>query len=447
MLRVAEVALPSTPYMDLPSSSPSSSSARPHVVYASAFTSVHSSTAALIQADLFCASGRATGWASATNLFRFRLVSAMWLLAAAIWIPVCEYQGGQCAVGIARDPSLGEQGTLSGEGEPNPDPSIAPETPHVRTLWLLASLSYVMACALGLYFTYHMYLAYANRLLFKQCCSYDYSSLTIVTHASTSAHPLTWSHKLAGLLFQLVVPTTIGVCALYLVFILPDRRPLSWLISLHLHLAVGIFAGVELVWSKFLFRPKALVYWTFGAMAYILLLLGVQIRGHRWEYSSLNPDRSESIAIVAWICGLLFLGPGCFLACALVQYTRDGWTRGVFTSAVDIGEAHAQATSQLEQASILHSRGMYIQGALARFARDADDGAGGDPPDTPVQLQADRSPQPPRRNPSLNDSSSSSSASELSIEYSNQQGQSQSMFGSLASNSMGWLRSWWIAQP
>lgn len=178
--------------------------------FGATFSSAHSSTAATIQADLFCSSGHTT-WTAPTKLFHFRVIAAAWLLSAAIWVPICELQGGACLVGHRRLEEDGELGTLSGEGQPNPDPSATPVSAHERTLWLLVSLSYIMSVLLGLYFLYLLFLAYRYRLLFKQCTSYPIESLSVISYSSTAAHPLTPSQKLAAVLFQLIVPTTIGV--------------------------------------------------------------------------------------------------------------------------------------------------------------------------------------------------------------------------------------------
>ena len=215
--------LPSSPYMNLPSSSPS----RPtdgyasiglngtHTIYytttAESMMQPNSSTGALIQADLFCSSSRSLGKSGPMNLLRFRFFSAVWLLVCNIFLPVCEYQGDTCAFGITRYTADGERGTLSGEGQPNPDPGVHPDTPYQRTLWFIASLSYIFSCGLFLYFLYSIFLAYSYRFLFKQCTSYPYDNLSIVSHSSSSGRPLVFSQKVAAIMFQLIIPSTIGV--------------------------------------------------------------------------------------------------------------------------------------------------------------------------------------------------------------------------------------------
>lgn len=205
--------LPSTPYQSLPSQAPSRGHHHQHRrggsgQFSPAFTSAtSSSTAALIQADVFC-----SGRVRPAMLLRLRIFFFLLLLAGAIAAPLCEYAGGRCAMGVARDDeSLGERGTLSGEGQPEPDAHTPPASAHTRTVWMVSSLSFVTSLALLLYFALLLAVTYAYRLLFKQCCSYDYDSLTVVSSSSTAAHPLVPAMKLAALLFQLVVPTTIGV--------------------------------------------------------------------------------------------------------------------------------------------------------------------------------------------------------------------------------------------
>lgn len=130
--------------------------------------------------------------------------------------------------------------------------------------------------------------------------------------------------------------------------------------------------------SRFLFRLKALVYWCFLCVSYCALLMALYIAHQRWEYPSLSRTRSLAWALLAWLGVPALLGPGCFLLAAGVQYVRDGASRGVFTSPVDIG-ACAAARHGAAQSALLH-RGEYIHGALERYASD-----GGAAPCTPVR--------------------------------------------------------------
>ena len=135
--------------------------------------------------------------------------------------------------------------------------------------------------------------------------------------------------------------------------------------------------------SRFLFRLKALVYWCFLCLSYISLLMALYIAYQQWEYPVLSRTRSLPLAMLSWLGLPLLLGPGCFLLAAAVQYGRDGATRGVFTSPVDIGAcmaAHAHA-----ERSVLHSRGEYIHGALQRYASDSDAATGAAPLRTPAR--------------------------------------------------------------
>ena len=183
------------------------------------FDHTSSATAAHIQADVF-SSRRIT----AGSLLHMRIFCALWMTVGVLLVPVCEFTGGSCALGVSRgDSSLpGERGNLVGEGQPLPDPSATPLGPHARTLWTMASLSYVLSLALLAYLLVLLLLSFRHRMLLKQCASYSYSSLSIVSHSSTAAHPLTLGMKFAALLFQIVIPSTIGVSSLMRTASLPQ---------------------------------------------------------------------------------------------------------------------------------------------------------------------------------------------------------------------------------
>lgn len=381
--------IPSTPYQYLPSAAPSRGSVGGTGAGQSGSllglfrVSPHSSTAALIQADCFTSAR-----ISAAALLRLRVFSMLWLMMSSLLVPLCEFTGGSCALGVSRsDLSLGERGTLAGDGQPDPSSDRSPADAHDRTLWAMSTLSYVLSLALLCYFSLLVLLSLKHQMLFKQCSSYSYSSLCIVTHTSTAGHPLRFTMKFAALLFQILVPTTIGAAAIYWCVQLPYRRPLSWPISIQVHLIPALLACSELVWSRFLFRLKALMYWCVAALLYGLLLLITYIRTERWVYSSLDwrPPHSVALCVITWIATPIFLGPLCFLLAACAQYVRDGCKRGLLTSAQDIGSRQSESFRMSASSSFLSRQSNYIAGALASHAAAANGDASASP--TPTSSQ------------------------------------------------------------
>ena len=372
--RRAMLDVPSTPYQYLPSAAPS----RGGVGGASADAgqsgsllgmfrvSPTSSTAALIQADCFTSAR-----ISAVALLRLRIFAMLWLMMGALLVPLCEYAGDSCALGVSRsDLTLGERGTLAGDGQPDPSMDRAPISAHARTLWAMSTLSYVLSLALLCYFSMLVLLSLKHSMLMKQCASYSYSALCVVSHASTAGHPLRFSMKFTALLFQLLVPTTIGAALIYFCVQLPYRRPLSWPISIHVHLMPALFATSELVLSRFLFRMKAMLWWCVGGMLYGLLLMITYIRTDQWVYSSLDwrSPHSLRLCVLTWVATPIFLGPLCFLLGACAQYVRDGCKRGMLTSAHDIGSRQSESFRMLSSSSFLSRQSNYIAGALASHA-------------------------------------------------------------------------------
>lgn len=232
---------PSTPY-----SSWSADTPLPPFPPHPSFASAHSSTAALIQADVFCSASKCDH--AANYLFRFRCLATLWLSLWCILLPVCEYTNScGSALSIDRSDSVGERGTLAGEGAPAIDADAVPLSARERTLFLLATLGYLSHSLLCLYFLLLLLLSSTHRLLLAQCHSYTYTSLAVLSTTSSSAYPLTLTMKFVALLFQLVIPSVIATAGIYWSLILPFRQPLVWLPTIVLHIGVPIIAVIELV--------------------------------------------------------------------------------------------------------------------------------------------------------------------------------------------------------
>lgn len=169
-------------------------------------------------------------------------------------------------------------------------------------------------------------------------------------------------------------------------------------------------------------------------LLYLLTMMTVYVLTHSWEYSSLNWTRSIGLSALTWICGCVFLGPVMFLICALIQYVRDGATRGIFTSAIDIGQA--SNTHQVEAGtSALVARGAYIRGALAQFALNAPPASG---PQTPTRPSVSTHQTPAAPNGRARTASFDTTSNE-ELAHPPPSG----VMGQIG----GWLRSWWLSQP
>jgi hypothetical protein len=323
----------------------------------------------MLQADVFCSARLAT-----RTLRLVRFACALWLLTMALLTPLCELDPQQRCVWpfgprADRADTPGEElGNLIGEGQPLPSSTSSPMDAQQRTLWLLASLGYLSTLFMLLYFVWLLVLSFKHKLLFAQCTSYDYDSLTCSSDTSTSALPLTGGMKAAAVLFQLLVPTTLGVALMYFALILPFRTPLSWPLAIAVHAGTALAALAELLCSRFIFRCKALLYWLLLCLAYLIALLVLNNSTDLWEYAALDWDGQRGLglakAIMAWIFGPLCIGPACFFLCAGVQYLRDGRQRGVLTDPRTIGSR--LAARRTAHAHLLRSD--YITGELASYA-------------------------------------------------------------------------------
>lgn len=159
----------------------------------------------------------------------------------------------------------------------------------------------------------------------------------------------------------------------------------------------------------------------------------VYILSESWLYSSLNWRHSVSLAVLSWVLVPIFLGPIMFIVCAIVQYARDGFERGVLTS---VGEIIQRRQAQLSQ-QLTEARGAYINGRLNHIAQDRST--------TPNVYET------PRRAsvhmPTAYYHSPTSLNGVNSIVSGATEEQSEHESTGIFQRTYGWLRSWWTTQP